>query len=203
MNPIDKLTELFSRFPGIGPRQARRFVFFLLREGADSRAAIIRSIGELSSEIIQCEECMRFFSRQGTLIACSICSNIERDRTKLMIVSRDSDLDAVEKSGAFPGLYFVLGGSIPILEKKPERRIRKDALLSRIEKLAELREIILALNATADGENTEVYLRSLLDSNATERKIEISVLGRGLSSGLEIEYSDPDTLKNALKNRSH
>jgi len=120
-----------------------------------------------------------------------------------MIVSRDSDLDAVEKSGAFPGLYFVLGGSIPILEKKPERRIRKDALLSRIEKLAELREIILALNATADGENTEVYLRSLLDSNATERKIEISVLGRGLSSGLEIEYSDPDTLKNALKNRSH
>ncbi|MEK9185117.1 MAG: toprim domain-containing protein, partial [Patescibacteria group bacterium] len=118
------------------------------------------------------------------------------------IVSRDVDLEIIEKSHSFNGKYFVLGGTVPILDKNPETRIRSRELLKRIEVLdGTLKEIILALNANSEGENTTDYLKSILSPVVTKHSIKISILGRGLSTGTELEYSDSDTIKNALKNR--
>lgn len=119
----------------------------------------------------------------------------------LAIVSRDVDLENIEKAHFYNGLYFVLGGTLPILEKNPEKRIRVNEMLELIKSRKEIKEIILAMNATADGENTSDYIESTLKSIMTERNIKLTHLGRGISTGTELEYSDPETIKNALKNR--
>jgi len=134
---------------------------------------------------------------------CLICGNDQRDQEKLMIVSKDVDFETIEKSGSYNGLYFILGGTIPILEKSPERRVRSKELLTRIERVGEeLKEIILAMNVNAEGENTEEYIRKILEPLASKFNFKISLLGRGLSTGTELEYSDTETIKNALRNRS-
>jgi recombination protein RecR len=125
-----------------------------------------------------------------------------------MIVARDSDFESVEKSGAYKGLYFILGGTVPIMDKEPEKRIRLKQLIGRItvsEESKGLSEVILSLNTTPDGENTEEIVKraieSELDMKTGTAPIKVSVLGRGLSTGAELEYADQETIKNALKNR--
>jgi len=113
-------------------------------------------------------------------------------------------LEHIEKSGVYKGTYFVLGGVVPILAPNPEERIRSRELMTLIKNRAEksiLKEIILAMNITPEGENTEQHLAQLLTPTATQHSIKISHLGRGISTGTEIEYSDKETLKNALQNR--
>jgi recombination protein RecR len=109
----------------------------------------------------------------------------------------------VEKTKFFNGYYFILGGTVPILEKNPEKRIRQNELLSVVEKRIKngLKEIIIALSYNPEGENTLTYLRQILQTLTEKNNIRISTLGRGLSTGTELEYSDSDTIKNALKNR--
>lgn len=144
---------------------------------------------------------MRFFSdnKNGTL--CDICRDEARDKTKLLIVAKDVDLENIEKSGSYEGLYFVLGGLVPVLEKNPEDRIRGFALRKEIDRNPDIKEIIIALSATVEGDNTADYIRVSFRDLANQRGFRISVLGRGLSTGTELEYSDQDTIKNALKNR--
>src|SRR4051812_34099761 len=110
MDPIEKLTTLFERFPGIGPRQAQRFVQFLLRSSPTLRREIADSIKSLGSTIHQCPECMRYHGGENAL--CSICADPARDETLLGVVSSDADLSALERSHTFKGKYFVLGGLI-------------------------------------------------------------------------------------------
>ena len=131
-----------------------------------------------------------------------------------MIVERDADFENIEKSKIYDGKFFILGGKVPILEKNPEQRIRVSELKERVQD-KNLKEIILALSVSPDGENTEKYIRELLSSIAEKpaltrvssstrdgNKIKISILGRGLSTGIELEYPDSETLKNAFKNRA-
>ena len=118
-----------------------------------------------------------------------------------MVLEKDVDLDNIERGKIYDGLYFVLGGTIPILEKNPEKKIRIKKLLERIEN-NKIAEIILGLSATTDGENTEKYVHNQITDLAKTRKITVSRLGRGLSTGSELEYSDTETIKNALNNRS-
>lgn len=199
MNSIDKLSEIFSKFPGIGPRQAKRFVYFLLSRNGDYSGALVKAIQGLKKEIAQCKKCMKFYTKNGhSSAACSICSDESRDVTMLMVVPRDIDLEAVEKSGSFNGHYFVLGGVVPILEKEPDRRIRIKELESRIKKDKGIKEIILAMNANLDGENTAEFIKDRF-GNAD---LVFSTLGRGLSTGAELEYADPETLKNAFLHRT-
>lgn len=123
----------------------------------------------------------------------------------MVIVGRDVDLENIERAHVHNGKYFVLGGGVPILEKEPEKRIRSKELLHIVQSLTEkneLKEIILALNATPEGENTSDYIELFLKQIAEKYHIKISHLGRGISTGTELEYSDADTIKNALKNRS-
>ena len=137
-------------------------------------------------------------------LPCPICHDEHRRNGQLLVVEKDADLEAIEKAGSFAGQYFVLGGLVPILTKEPEKKIRLAGLVRRIETLAkakQLTEIIFALAVTTEADHTIEYLKERLAKLAEQYSLKFTLLGRGLSGGLEIEYSDPDTLKSALENR--
>jgi recombination protein RecR len=199
MNSIDRLAEMFKSFPGIGPRQARRFVYFLLSRHSGFSEDLIRAIENLKAEILQCAECQRYFAKMSSNSPlCSICMNENRDPSLLMLVSRDVDMEAIEKSGSYTGRYFVLGGVVPILDKEPEKRIRIRELERKLKNNQDIKEIILAMNANQEGEHTAEYIKAAFK----DVPVSFSVLGRGLSTGAELEYADPETLKNALLHRT-
>ncbi len=206
MSPIDKLTEYFMNFPGIGPRQAKRFVYHLLTRDQQTLNDLANQITSLKNQIKVCAKCFRFFMKKSNSDnasnICSICSDPERNPSTLLIVPRDNDLEVIEKSKSFDGLYFVLGGTVPILEKNPEMRIRIKDVRKRIESERNIiEEIILAANYNPEGENTMEYVEEELKKIIDTTKIKITHLGRGFSTGTEIEYSDAATIQNALKNR--
>lgn len=205
MNSIDKLIKIFSEFPGIGPKQARRFVYFLITRHEGYIDELKREITSLRANIESCVECRRYFTKSGgDKKLCNICADSTRDNTSLMIVSRDVDLENIEKSHFFNGKYFVLGGTVPILDKNPEQRIRLKDLLVLLNRMSEngLKEVILGLDANSEGEYTTDIVKGAISPIMEKYSIKISELGRGLSTGSELEYSDPETIKNALKNRS-
>ena len=138
MDNTQKLIELFKEFPGIGPRQAKRFVYFLLNRNSGYANDLAKLITEVRSTVHTCDSCFRFFPN-NTTTTCPICRDQSREKKSLMIVSNDVDLENIEKTKFFKGYYFVLGGSVPILEKNPEKRIRQSELLSIIEKRAKAR----------------------------------------------------------------
>ena len=202
MDNTQRLIELFKEFPRIGPRQAKRFVYFLLNKNPAYVNDLAKLMTEVRSTVHSCDTCFRFFPNTDNT-SCSICRDQSRDKTSLMIISHDVDLENIEKTHFYNGYYFVLGGTVPILEKTPEKRIRQKDLLKIIEKKIKngLSEIIIALNYNPEGENTLTYLNELLSKGLFDSKVKISTLGRGLSTGTELEYSDSETIKNALKNR--
>ncbi|OJI07916.1 hypothetical protein BK005_01710 [bacterium CG10_37_50] len=205
-NTITELIEIFKRFPGIGPRQAKRFVYFLLQQDKTSLDKFLRLVKDLSFNISQCSACQRFFqSHNGTSnTLCTICRDEARYTGQLLLVEKDADLDSLEKAGSHQGVYFILGGLVPILAKEPEKKIRLVLLQKRITELVKqkkLTEVIIALAATVEADHTAEFLKLNLNSLAEKTPFKISVLGRGLSGGLEIEYSDAETLKSALSNR--
>jgi recombination protein RecR len=197
---IRKLADFFARFPGIGPRQAKRFVYHLLSQSAASRKELAALILKLDEDTTSCPSCMRFHDgKPGS--PCRICADAERDASALMIVEKDVDIEQIERSGAYRGYYFVLGGRVPILDEKPESKVRLTGLAKRAGTPA-VKEIIFALSATPEGEHTEHVIREHLRALREERELRFSVLGRGLSTGAELEYADPETLRSALKNRA-
>lgn len=199
MDVIDKLTEIFKEFPGIGERQARRFVYFLMRKNGDYAANLNKLIIELKKEVSQCKECFRFFlANENKNNSCSLCTDKNVDASILMVLEKDSDLESVRKSRAYSGKYFILGGLVPIVEKDTKKHVRIEELKDRIKKDKNIKEIVLAFSLSPHGDHTDHYLRGELKNF----DIKISSLGRGLSTGTELEYSDNDTLRNALKNRS-
>ncbi len=202
MDIIDKLTEVFKEFPGIGERQARRFVYFLMGRNPTYSENLSCLILDLKKEVAQCKECFRFFILgKNKERLCDICANTNIDSSVLMIVEKDSDLESVKKSRLYNGKYFILGGLVPIVEKNTKSRVRIEELKKKISSHSELKEIILAFSLSPQGDHTDSYVRKELEEIAEKQNIKISSLGKGLSTGTELEYSDNDTLKNALKNR--
>ncbi len=214
MNPIDRLAELFEKFPGIGPRQAKRFVHFLLIENPSYRSTLANAIHTLGTQTSQCKKCYRWFVKpQDKSTLCTICAGSTRNQHILFVVEKDADIDNVERSG-FKGLYFVLGGTIPLAAEDTGRFIRLRELLRRIEADAteyqsnslvedtKQLEIILGLSATTEGDHTRQIIQEKLLPIAQGLGFKISSLGRGLSTGSELEYADPDTIESALHSRS-
>lgn len=199
-NSLVRLAELFAHFPGIGPRQAKRFVYYLLTRDTRTLTELSKLIEELKGNVHHCKLCQRFFAGRKKEI-CDLCADSTRDQGTLMLVEKDVDFENIERTNLFSGLYFILGGSIPILEKEPEKRIRLKELKQRLEQ-GTIKEIILALSANPEGDNTAQYLAEFLKSATKSDLVKISRLGRGLSTGTELEYSDTETIRNALKNRS-
>lgn len=199
MNSIDKLAELFQSFPGIGKRQARRFVYFLLHKDSSYIQQLVNEIAAVKQDINQCNECYRFYPRDEHLV-CPICKN-NADSTQLMIVEKDADLENIHKTKLYQGKYFVLGGYIASHEKK-RSYARVEPLLARIKRDSEtgkLSEVIFGLSISPEAEHTRLRLYSMIHDQYPN--LTFSTLGRGLSSGTELEYSDTETLKYALESR--
>jgi recombination protein RecR len=199
MDPIERLTALFVKFPGIGPRQGQRFVQFLLRSSSATRRELIDAIQSLGGSVHQCAQCMRFFSGKEKI--CSICLNPERDVSFLAVIASDADLAALEHSGTYRGRYFVLGGTISLASENISG-LRIKQLLASIPSRIEngLGEIILAFPANPEGDATAIRVREEI-LGLRNPNLKITSLGRGLSTGSELEYADQETLKSALENR--
>ncbi|MBU6390490.1 toprim domain-containing protein [Patescibacteria group bacterium] len=204
MDSINKLTEIFKEFPGVGPRQAKRFVYYLLSRNNGYLDSLSKLMIGLKRDVSVCSSCFRYSISTGAANKCSICLDRGRDAGFLMVVSRDVDLETIEKSRSYNGYYFVLGGTVPILEKEPDKWIRAKELAAAAAKRAAagLKEIIIATNLNPEGENTADHVAKLLSPVVKRYNIKISGLGRGLSTGTELEYIDSETMKNALKNRA-
>jgi len=199
MDTIEHLTSLFQKFPGIGPRQAQRFVQFLLRSSPSTRRELVEAVQSLGGSVKQCAQCMRFSSSSGK--TCSMCSNPQRDAKFLAVVASDADISALERGGSYRGFYFVLGGTISLASEKTNNLRIKQLLESIPERVKTgLQEIILALPANPEGDATAVQVREKL-MEIVSPSLAITSLGRGLSTGSELEYADSETIKSALESR--
>lgn len=218
------LVKLFQRLPGVGPRQAARFVIALLEQPEENLKELGGSINNLKQDISFCRECFNVSDNHyenpashrgagprfsGVSVGplsktCSICGDQKRDKTKLMVVEKVIDLESIEKTGLYKGLYHVLGGAINPLDKITPANLKIKELEKRLEKTVtdNATELIIATNPNAPGEITALYLRELFTSASWRKKnISITRLGRGLSSGSHLEYADETTLKHALESR--
>lgn len=197
MNPRFKyLVRLFQKLPGVGPRQATRFVLALLGHNDGELKELGEAILTLRQSVKFCKEC--FNVAEDAL--CVVCANPRRDANKLLVVEKITDLDSIEKTGLYRGLYHVLGSSINPVEGITAEHIRVRELDSRVEKLSKGKddfEVILATGTDTAGETTALYLREMFK----DKTITLTRLGRGLSAGANLEYADEVTLKNALDYR--
>lgn len=203
MNDLDKLINYFESFPGIGARQARRFAFHILTMNEADSSELARLITTVRNSVVECESCHRFFTRYNSETGCTICTSANRDRSRLLVVERDSDIQAIERAGVYDGLYFVLGGTVPLLNTTEASKLRAGALKSTVQTrlTTGLEEIILGFSINPDGENTARFIESVIEPLLSGHQTVLTHLGRGLSTGSELEYADAETLKNALKNR--
>lgn len=195
---IQKLIDLFSKFPTVGPRTAARFVFYLIKTPKQEIEKLIESIQELKEKIKLCPLCFRSFEGEKEL--CPICSAPKRDKDIICIVEKEVDLESIEKTKKYNGLYFVLGGIISGFnkdEKKEEIEQRIEKLIERIKQDKEIKEIILALNPTTEGKTTSLLIQRKLK----DLEIKTTHLGCGLPMGGELEYADEETLSSALEGR--
>ena len=199
---IQKLINLFSKFPTVGPRTAARFVFYLLHTPKEEIEDLLKKISELQKNVKICSFCFKSFEGEGKI--CSICSNPSKNKSQLCVVEKETDLLSLEKTKKYNGLYFILGGSVSSLKKEDIKKLRSEELLERIknpEKFGiagvNIQEIIIATNSTTEGQATALYLERLLKSLG----LKITRLGQGLPIGSELEYADEETLSSALESR--
>ncbi len=195
---IQRLIDLFGRFPTVGPRTAARFVFYLLKAKKEDVEELISAISNLKKNTKICALCFNYFEPSSdNQKFCDICLNPSRDKTMLCVVEKETDLEAIEKTKKYKGLYFVLGGVVSTLRKKDIEKIRSEELKQRMQKSQEIKEVIIATNPTREGEATALYLERLL--KPFNKKL--TRLARGLPLGGELEYADDETLSSALEGR--
>ena len=211
--PIQNLIDLFAKFPGVGPRQATRFAFFLLKQGDSFVHEFQEGLAGLSY-IRHCKLCFRSIHSDATVgvkqngsdeLLCPLCKDTKRDHNAIAVVEKESDMQSIEHTRAFQGLYHILDGVISPLDPESPKRLHLRELHSRVSKLLEHNgktEVILATSSTTEGDTTALYIDRILTPLKTKfPAFTITRLGRGLSLGSELEYADEITLKSALTNR--
>ncbi len=191
---LEQLAELFLRFPGIGRRQAARLAYFILTQPEGYVQNLAATLLDARAHAHTCDRCMRIFEGDGT--RCSICSDSMRDQSTIIVVEKSQDIDSFHKTD-YRGLFFVLNGLIPIVQKAAVANTNAQSLVTRAQSDAVLSEIILAFPLTPNGEHTDIAIREMLASNDKS----LSSLGRGLSTGAELEYADAASLNASLKKR--
>ena len=188
--------KLLQKFPGVGPRQAARFIIALLdKDGAELRE-LGETIANLKKELRFCTNCFNISENN----LCHVCADNRRDNSKLLVVEKVTDLDSIEKTGLYKGLYHVLGGAINPLDGATPETLKFLELARRTDKLAGDKgvELIIATNPSTTGETTALYIKELLQNR---KGVTLTRLGRGLASGSNLEYADEITLKHALEYR--
>lgn len=190
---IQNLINEFSKLPGIGRKTAERFVFFLMKKPKSDIEQLRQALLDLQNNLHQCYECGNLSEKENL---CPICSNQNRDHQILCVVEQIHDLNVIEETREYHGLYHVLGGVINPIEGITEDQLNIKKLLGRIETNG-IKEIILAFNPDMQGEATIIFLKKLL----SKYNLKITRLARGLPMGSDIEYADEVTLASALKGR--
>src|SRR5271165_2554504 len=183
--PVQALIEEFAKLPGIGPKTAQRLTFFLLRSPGDQVLRLAETIKRLKEHVITCSTCFNITE----VDPCAICTNPERDHGIICVVEEPLDVLAIEKTGAFPGVYHVLNGALSPVDGIGPKDLRIDELVSRV-RHGDVREVILATNPNYEGDYTAAYIVPLLhDFGGT-----LTRLARGLPLGGDLEYADEGTL---------
>lgn len=204
-NPLRDLTEIFKDFPGIGERQAGRFAHFLAQKTNAYRKNLATRIEEVSNLVSVCNTCQRLFTKQNDHLKCDRCNKFAEKAETIIVVEKNADLVALERIPDFNGIFFVLGGTVPLIEENVPSFIKSRELIHLVEKTSkenQLKEVVLAFSLTTNGEYTEEYISKILSSLSEKYNFKITKLGRGLSTGSELEYCDRDTIKSAFRNRN-
>ena len=189
---IEDVIKLLSRLPGLGPRSARRAALHLLKSRESLMQPLAGALGTAAAVIRTCPVC----NNLDTLSPCAVCSNPARDASVICVVEDVSDLWAIERTGTFRGYYHVLGGTLSALDGIGPEDLAIPKLVTRA-RAPEVTEVIVALNATIDGQTTAHYLTDALDGSG----VAVSQLAHGIPIGGEIDYLDDGTLTTALKSR--
>ena len=189
---IEQLIELMARLPGLGPRSARRAVLALLKKRVLFMAPLAQSLAEVALSARDCTICGNI----GTEEVCEICANPARATGEICVVEDVADLWAMERGGAFKGRYHILGGTLSPLDAMGPDELRIPLLLDRVVREA-VTEVILALNATVDGQTTAHYLADALGASA----VQVTSLAQGVPIGGELDYLDDGTIGAALRAR--
>ena len=188
---IDALIDMMARLPGLGPRSARRAVLHMIRK----RALLLTPLADLMQTVAAtARECMTC-GNIGTMETCDICASPKRANGQICVVEDVADLWAMERGQAFKGRYHVLGGTLSALDQIGPETLRIPKLVDRIE-TEEITEVILALNATVDGQTTAHYIADQLDGRVT-----LTSLAQGVPIGGELDYLDDGTISAALSAR--
>jgi recombination protein RecR len=205
MNTKDSLINDFQRLPGIGPKQAERFTYFLMKQNKNYIDSLVQNISQIKNNSSQCTMCFAYFSNTYNKSSlCNICSDENRDKTKMLIVEKELDINAIEKTAEYAGVYFTTGGKLPFLVEDPKEHIRIRELVDIIRKKLDsesLKEIIFALPANDEGDNQAEYIKKVISQIVGMSDVQICTLARGVSTGLEMEYIDHDTFKSAFSFR--
>jgi len=196
LNALDRLVTLFSKLPGIGKKSAGRLVYHILDADASYARTLAAELDSLHEAIKRCSRCGSFTESDP----CPICSDTARDRTLLCVVERAQDVRVIDESREFRGIFHVLGGLIAPLEGINPGDLSIGALPGRI-KDEGVREVILALNPTIEGDTTALYIQRFLKEKNTAQPLEISRLASGLPVGGDLEYADRLTLSRSLRGR--
>jgi recombination protein RecR len=190
---INDLISSFSELPGIGRKAAERFVFYLIKQDAKQIDSFAQNLQLLKQNNFICPTCFNFSEAAGQ---CNICLDSKRDKNIICVVESFYDLNVIDATAEYNGMYHVLGGKIDPPEGITPDKLKIAELVQRI-KHENIQEVILALNPDLAGEGTIIHLKNIL----RPLNIKLTILARGLPMGANIEYADEATLSNALKGR--
>jgi recombination protein RecR len=190
---IEKLIKELGRLPGIGAKTAERLALYILKSSPQEARALARAIIEVKEKITYCKICNNL--SQASL--CQICQDQNRDRSIICVVEEPSDIAAIEKTGAFNGLYHVLLGALSPLDGIGPDELTIKGLIERV-KSGGIKEVIIATNCDANGESTALYLVRIIKPLG----VKVSRIARGIPMGSSLEYADQATLGRAMEGRS-
>lgn len=190
--PLRALIDALRRLPSVGERTARRMAYHLLQHDLSGAVVLGQALDRATQSLQHCAQCNSFSETE----VCALCSNAQRDGSLLCIVETPADQNTVESSHGYQGLYYVLMGRLAPIEGIGPNELQFDRLLERAS-AADVQEIILATNFTAEGETTAHYLAELL----RQRGKRVTRLARGVPAGSELEYVDASTMAWALQER--
>jgi recombination protein RecR len=192
VEPVARLIDELNKLPGIGPKSAARLAFYLLKSPKEQTQALADAINEMKERIVFCSICFNITEEDP----CQICSDQSRDRTKICVVEEPLDVIAIERTNDFKGLYHVLHGALNYMEGITPQQLKIDELLKRAT-ADEVDEVILATNATTEGDATAM----LINRQLAKLGVRTTRLARGLPMGGDLEYADEVTLSRALEGR--
>ena len=194
--PIQQAAAAFDRLPGVGPRAALRYAYWLVTQPKEVIEQFARAVDGLSKEVRSCSVCHQWTDQA----VCRICRDPKRDPASICVVALSPDVRVIEDTGAFQGRYHVLGGTIDPIEGRTPDTLTIEYLIERVRTSEPpVNEIILALDTDIPGDTTSLFIRKRLETAGAHLKL--TRLARGLPTGALLEYADATTVADALKNR--